>query len=89
MKGRLKWFQNESKLIYQSQFLLERSKPDLYGLLEGMFSWRQLLQAWQEELDKSGFVGTKLMDLFKAYDSLHHDVLVAKFKVYGIDKNGF
>ena len=29
----------------------------------------KLLQAWQEELDKSGFVGAILMDLSKAYDS--------------------
>ena len=27
-----------------------------------------VLQAWQEELDKSCFVGTILMDLSKAYD---------------------
>ena len=32
----------------------------------------KLLQAWQEELDKSGFVGTIIMDLSKAYDSLPH-----------------
>ena len=29
----------------------------------------KLLQAWQEELDKSSFVGTILMHLSKAYDS--------------------
>ena len=48
----------------------------------------KLLQAWQEELDKSGFVGAIIMDLSKAYDSLPHDILVAKFEANGIDKNG-
>ena len=39
-------------------------------------------------MDKSGFVGTVLMDLSKAYDSLTRDLHVAKFEAYGIDKNG-
>ena len=34
-----KWSQNETKLIYQIQLIVERSNPDLYGLLEGMFWW--------------------------------------------------
>ena len=48
----------------------------------------KLLQAQPEVLDKSGFVGTVLMDLSKAYDCLPHDLLVAKFEAYGMYKTG-
>ena len=42
----------------------------------------KLLQAWQEELDNGGFVGTTLI----AYDCLPHDLLVAKLEAYGVGK---
>ena len=45
----------------------------------------KLLQAWQKELDKRGFIGTILMDLSKAYHCLPHD-LVAKLEAYGVGK---
>ena len=47
----------------------------------------KLLQVWLEELDKSGFMGTILMDLSKAYDCLPQE-LVAKFEAYDINKTG-
>ena len=40
----IKWCQNKTKLMYQIQFVVERSKPDLYGPLEEMFSWRQFFK---------------------------------------------
>ena len=40
-------------------------------------------------LDNSGFIGTILMDLSKAYDCLQHDLVIAKFEAYGVSKNSF
>ena len=45
----------------------------------------RLLQTWQKELDESGYTGTVLMDLSKAYDCLPHDLIIAKFEAYGFD----
>ena len=47
----------------------------------------KLLQAWQKELDNSGFIGTILMDLSKAYDCLPHDLWIAKLGAYGPDRS--
>ena len=47
----------------------------------------KLLHSWQKELDNSGFIGTILMDLSKAYDCLPHDLIIAKFEAYGLSKN--
>ena len=49
----------------------------------------RLLQAWQKELDDSGYTGTVLMDLSKAYDYLPHDLTITKFEAYGFDKISF
>ena len=46
----------------------------------------RLIQSWQKELDGSGFVGTILMDLSKAYDCLPHDLMVAKLEANGLAK---
>ena len=43
----------------------------------------KLLQSWQKQLDKKGMVATVLINFFKAYDSIRHDLLIAKLNVYG------
>ena len=46
----------------------------------------KLLQAWQKELDNSGFIETILMDLSKPYDCLPRSLLVAKLEAYCLDR---
>ena len=41
----------------------------------------------KKELDNSDFIGAILMDLFKAYDCLPHDLITAKLEAYGLSKN--
>ena len=43
--------------------------------VHGLF---RLIQSWQKELDESGFIGTIIMDLSKAYDCLPHKLMIAK-----------
>ena len=48
----------------------------------------RLLQEWQNELDKPGFVGTILKELSNANDCLPHDPLIAESEADGIGKSG-
>ena len=44
-----------------------------------------LLKNWQKTLDKSGVIGTVLMDLSRAYNCLPYDLLIAKLFAYGFE----
>ena len=55
----LNWSKDEIKVIDQVQFVVERSKPDLYGLLEGMFLWRQFFKNFKIRAKSDGYLGKK------------------------------
>ena len=60
--------------------------PKLCGFRKGhstQHALLNLLKNWQKTLDKSGVIGTILMDLSKAYDCLPHDLVIAKLAAYG------
>ena len=43
------------------------------------------IERWKNTLDQNGYGGTILTDLSKAFDSINHDLLIAKLGVYGFD----
>ena len=72
--------------IYLNNFLNEL----LCGFRKGhstQHAFFKLLQAWQQELDNSGFISTILSDLSKVRDCLSHDLLIATLGAYGLDRS--
>ena len=45
-----------------------------------------LIERWRTSLDNKGYGGAVLIDLSKAFDTLNHDLLIAKLHMYGFDK---
>ena len=47
----------------------------------------ELIEKWKNIMDNHGYAGAVLMDLSKAFDTINHDLLLAKLYMYGFDKN--
>ena len=55
--------------------------PYLCGYRRGFsaqYALVSLIEKWKESLDKKGFAGAVLMDLSKAFDTINHELLIAK-----------
>ena len=44
-----------------------------------------LIERWRKSLDNKGYCGAVLMNLSKVFDTLNHDLLIAKLHAYGFD----
>ena len=73
----------------ETNFFENKFSMYLCGFRKGystQYALSHLIYNWQKCIDNSGFVGTILTELSKAYDCLPHDLLIAKLNAYGLDK---
>ena len=63
--------------------------PSLCGYRKGyntQYALLAMIEKWKKNLDgKGGFAGAILMDLSKAFDTINHELLIAKLEAYGFE----
>ena len=47
----------------------------------------RMIQSWKAKLNNGSMVGVIIMELWKAFDSLNHHLLLGKLREYGLDNN--
>ena len=46
-----------------------------------------MIEQWKLSLDNNGFVRGILMDLSKTFDTINHELLIAKLHAYGFNRD--
>ena len=72
-----------------SEYIDKHLLPFLCGYRKGFNTQTVLLsflEKWKRTLDKKGFAGAVLMGFLKAFDTVNHELLIAKLNAYGFSE---
>ena len=80
------------RLIFKQidNFMCNKFSPLLTGFRKKhntQHSLLVMLENWKINLDKGNTIGAIFMDLSKAFDTINHELLIAKLKAYGFSYN--
>ena len=68
------------------EFMDKRLSRYLCGYRKGynsQYALVSLIERWKKTLDQQGYAAAMLMDLSKAFDTINHELLIAKLHAYG------
>ncbi len=71
-------------------FVENRLSPYLCGYRKGynaQYALTAMIEKWKKSLDNKGIGGAILMDLSKVFDTINHELLIAKLEAYGFDES--
>ena len=71
------------------EFIDKYLSPYLCGYRKGynpQYALMSMIEKWKKSLDNKGHAAAVLMDLSKAFDTINHELLIAKLASYGFSK---
>ena len=76
----------EQMIVFIGDFL----SPYLCGYRKGynaQYALIAMIEKWKKSLDEGGIFAAIMMDLSKAFDTINHELLIAKLHAYGFEKS--
>ena len=71
-------------------FIGDHLSPYLCGYRKGynaQYALIAMIEKWKKSLDEGGIFAAVMMDLSKAFDTINHELLIAKLHAYGFEKS--